>query len=305
MAPEFDRSKVRVVIPTLNEEAAIAQVVEGFRQQGFTHITVLDGHSGDRTVERARAAGAEVVQQEGTGKGAALAHYIPRVQEEVFLMIDGDGTYLPSDAGRLLHPIESGMADHVIGNRFAGYQGGAFTRLNLLGNKILNKIFGMGYGAWLSDILSGYRAFRTGAARAMALDKSGFEVETEMTVESVKLGHRIAEVPITYLPRTGGARPKLHPLRDGLRIFYTIGTLAKTYNPMFYFGLLGIGSLAAGFLLGLWLLSEFYLRGATHVFFTFFDVLILIVGFQVLLFGLMANLQVMLHKEMLRELRKR
>ena len=73
-------------------------------------------------------------------------------------MIDGDGTYEPKDMLKCLKPLEEGV-DHVLGNRFEDYEKGAFTRFNLLGNRILNKLFGFAYGIWLNDILTGYRGF--------------------------------------------------------------------------------------------------------------------------------------------------
>ena len=74
-------------------------------------------------------------------------------------MIDGDGTYLPEEVDKLIDPIASGVADHVMGNRFADYEKGAFTRLNLLGNKILNTAFNIDYQGQAErhpDRLSGF-----------------------------------------------------------------------------------------------------------------------------------------------------
>lgn len=295
---------VRVLIPTLNEEATIGPLVKEFTAMGYP-VLVVDGHSTDRTAERAREAGAEVLLQEGKGKGAAVVQALRAIREPVVVMMDGDGTYAPSEAERLLAPVREGVADHVIGNRFARPAPRAFTRLNSLGNKILNKLFGLGYGVWLSDILSGYRAFRREAVQALDLNRSGFEIEAEMTIESVKQGHRFAEVPITYRPRVSGVAAKLHPLRDGMRIFWTIGSLAKTYNPTFLLFPVGLALLAAGVALGGYILLDFLHTGFGHTTLSVLTLALLLIGIQVLAFGSLANLQVLLHRELMRELKKR
>lgn len=295
---------VRVLIPTLNEEATIGPLVKEFVAMGYP-VLVMDGRSTDRTAERAREAGAEVLFQEGKGKGAAVVQALRAIREPIVVMIDGDGTYLPSEVERLVVPLRESIADHVIGNRFARPERGAFTRLNFFGNKILNKLFGMGYGVWLSDILSGYRAFRREAVLALSLNRSGFEIETEMTVESVKQGHRFAEIPITYRPRVSGVAAKLHPLRDGMRIFWTIGSLAKTYNPAFVLFPAGLALIGAGLLLGVYILYDFLARTIAHNTLAILMLLLFLLGVQVLLFGSLANLQVLLHRELMRELKKK
>ncbi|MEM3085727.1 MAG: S-layer glycoprotein N-glycosyltransferase AglJ [Halobacteria archaeon] len=295
---------VRILIPTLNEEATIGPLVEEFVRAGYP-VLVADGHSTDRTAERARAAGAEVMLQQGKGKGAAVVQALRAIREPIVLMVDGDGTYLPAEAERLLEPVRKGVADHVVGNRFVHPERGAFTRLNFFGNKVLNKVFGLGYGVWLSDILSGYRALRREAMAGLNLDRSGFEIEAEMTIESVKRGLRLAEVPITYKPRASGVRAKLHPLRDGLRIFWTLTSLAKTYNPAFLLFPLGLGLAGTGTALGLFVLYDYAARGATHVFLTLAAGALFLVGLQILVFSSLANLQVLLHRELMRELKKK
>ncbi len=295
---------IRVLIPTLNEEATIGPLVQEFVGMGYP-VLVVDGHSADRTAELARAAGAEVLLQEGKGKGAAVVQALRAIREPIVVMIDGDGTYAPSEVERLLAPVREGVADHVIGNRFTRPESGAFTRLNFFGNKVLNKLFGLGYGVWLSDILSGYRAFRRETLLALDLNRSGFEIETEMTVESVKQGHRFAEVPITYRPRVSGMAAKLHPLRDGMRIFWTIGSLARAYNPAFVLFPGGIAMIGAGLALGLYILYDFMSRGIAHNSLAILMLLLFLLGVQVLLFGFLSNLQVLLHRELMREVRKR
>ena len=77
----------------------------------------MDGHSTDATVAKAKAAGARIFLQSGSGKGQALKEVFAEIEEEYILLIDGDGTYLPGEADRLLEPVLKGQADHVVGNR--------------------------------------------------------------------------------------------------------------------------------------------------------------------------------------------
>jgi len=81
------------------------------------------------------------------------------IEEDYILLIDGDGTYLPSEAPALLEPVIKGKAEHVVGNRHGRMQGGALKRLNMVGNKMINSFFSTIYRVRLTDILSGYRAF--------------------------------------------------------------------------------------------------------------------------------------------------
>ncbi|MGC9516019.1 S-layer glycoprotein N-glycosyltransferase AglJ, partial [Methanocrinis sp.] len=222
---------VCVLIPTLNEEDAIAEVIGEFRAMGFEDILVIDGHSRDRTCERARTAGARVVIQSGQGKGQALKEAFDLIESEYIVMIDGDGTYLPAEVHLLLDPVLAGKADHVMGNRFGNLQKGALTRLNSAGNRLINFFFRLIYDVPLNDILTGYRAFTRQGVSRLDLTMTGFEIETEMTVDSVKKGLSIVEVPITYRSRTVGTRTKLNPLMDGARIIATIYRMAKTHNP--------------------------------------------------------------------------
>mgnify|MGYP001133278770 CR=1 FL=1 len=291
--------EVCILIPTLNEEDTIGGIIREFKNSGFERILVIDGNSTDATREIAKREGARVEIQRGKGKGTAVRQAFELIEEEIIVIIDGDGTYLPSEVKRLLDPIVNNEADHVIGNRF-GF-GGAFTRSHRVGNSILNKVFGLGYGVKLNDLLSGYRALTKDSLKKMNLKKEGFEIETEMVIESVKRGIRIKEVPIRYEKRKGVS--KLNFIRDGLRIFYTLYVLARMYNPMFYFGIIGTFFIAVGILTGFYVVIEWY-RGITHVLLTVFTSLIIISGIQFLMFGQLGDLLVSLQKDMVEVFRE-
>ncbi|MDO9516727.1 MAG: S-layer glycoprotein N-glycosyltransferase AglJ [Methanosarcinaceae archaeon] len=293
---------VCILIPTLNEAATIEQLIKDFRSEGFDNILVIDGHSTDKTHKLAEAQGAKVVVQSGRGKGQALQEAFIIIDSDYIVMIDGDGTYLASDVHEVLRPVRNGNADHVMGNRFANYEPTAFTRLNLFGNRILNKIFGLAYGEWLNDILTGYRAFTRDAMRSLELNKMGFEIETEITVECIKKDLKTIEVPITYLARHSKAATKLNPIKDGFKIGMTIYKLAKMHNPLFYFGIIGGILIIIGSGIGLFVVNE-WMHGITRIPLTMLTALLIISGFQMFIFGVLSDLIVALHRETMRAVR--
>jgi len=299
----MNKEEVCILIPTLNEGKTISGLVNEFKTLGYPDILVIDGHSADDTVSKAHKAGARVVVQSGTGKGQAISQAFHIITSKYVVMIDGDGTYLPEEIDKLLEPVISGQADHVIGNRFANYQKGAFTRLNLFGNRILNKIFGFAYGIWLNDILSGYRAFNYNAIKHIELNRTGFEVETEITVECVKKDLKIVEVPITYLARVSGAVTKLRPIRDGFRIASTIYLLARTHNPLFYFNLIGGLLTIMGVIVGIYVVDE-WLQNITHVPLAIFATLLIVTGIMMFIFAILSDLIVSMHRENMHMMRK-
>lgn len=299
----MNNEDICILIPTLNEGKTIADLVKEFKSIGYSDILVIDGHSTDDTVPKAQSAGARVVLQSGTGKGQAISQAFHLLSSKYIVMIDGDGTYLPEEIDKLLEPVISGQADHVIGNRFTNYQTGAFTGLNLFGNRILNKIFGFAYGVWLNDILSGYRAFNYNSYKQIELNRTGFEVETEITVECVKKDLKIVEVPITYLARVSGAATKLRPVRDGLRIASTIYLLARTHNPLFYFNLIGGFLTLLGVIVGIYVVDE-WIKNITHVPLTILATLLIVTGILMFIFAILSDLIVSMHRENMHMMRQ-
>ncbi len=295
----MNSADVCILIPTLNEAATIGQLIKEFRKEGFSNILVIDGNSRDSTGEIAEAEGARVVMQTGRGKGQAMIQAFGLLECPYIVLVDGDGTYLARDAPSLLEPILESRADHVIGNRLENYSPGAFTKLNLVGNRLINMLFDLAYGVHLKDILSGYRAFTLQSVRELELNKTGFEIETEISVECVLKEQRVEEVPITYLPRNEKGATKLNPVKDGLRIGSTIYILAKVHNPMFYFGMIGSFFVLSGLLTGTFVVIQWF-QGITRVPLSILTTLLIIFGLQMFIFGMLSDLIVTLHKQTIR-----
>ncbi len=290
---------VCILIPTLNEERSIGEVIEGFKREGFSNIFVIDGKSVDRTREIAEEKGARVVIQTGRGKGQAIIEAFQMINSDVVVLVDGDGSYIPEDVHKLLEPIKKGIAEHVIGNRLVGFERGAFTKLNLIGNKILNWIFRLIYGVNLHDILSGYRALKREVYKNLDLKKHGFEIETELTVETLAKGFKVVEVPIAYRKREG--RTKLKPIRDGFKIAMTIYELLRRYSPGRYFLFIGLFLIFLGVLSGVYVVYEWF-RNISHDLLAILTTLLIIGGLQIIIFGIISDFVSKTNVEIRREL---
>lgn len=294
MPPSAD---VCVLLPTLNESATILEVIDSYQAVGFDNILVVDGGSADDTRDLAREAGARVFTQSGTGKGQAIREAVARIDAEYVLMADADLTYRAEDAERMLEPLLVGDFEHVIGNRFANMEPGAMTRLNQFGNAIINRGFQFIHGENYRDILSGYRAFRTDSFGQLTLSADGFGIETEMAVECAKNEIKTEVVPITYQPRPDGSTTNLHPVKDGGIIFLELYRKAKTSNPLFYFGSVGLISTTTGAGMAAFVMFRWFVAGVGHEIVAVGATAAILFGVQLLMFGVLADLILSLHRE--------
>ncbi|MFC6865305.1 S-layer glycoprotein N-glycosyltransferase AglJ [Halomicroarcula sp. GCM10025817] len=298
-----DRDDVCVLLPTYNEAETIGSVVTGFREAGFDNVLVVDGGSGDDTRAIAEAAGARVVQQSGSGKGQAVREAVRRwVEEPYVLMADGDATYRSEEADRMLEPLLYGDAEHVIGDRFANMLPGAMTRLNMVGNRLINRAFAVIHGREMGDILSGYRAFTRESFERLSLSAEGFGIETEMAVECVKHNVRTEVVPITYEPRPDESDTNLHPFRDGATIILTLYQMAKTNNPLFYFGSVGLSSILMGGVLAAYVAYDWFVNSTSHEVIAMVGGVAILLGLQLLMFGVLSDMIVAVNREQTRQL---
>jgi glycosyltransferase (TIGR04182 family) len=288
---DLNRELVCVLVPTLNEAPTIGTVIREFHEAGYPHILVMDGNSTDGTASIAQKEGAEVYTQTSRGKGNAIIEALSLISQPNVLMVDGDGTYSALDADRMVAPLFEGF-QHVIGER---KQEGSFSRLNRIGNRLINNLFKMAHGRYLSDILSGYHAFTLESIRQMHLRETGFEIETEMAVQAVKNNQPIAVVPVQYGVRRG-TLTKLKPFRDGFRIIRAIYRLARVNNPLFYFGLIGMILFAGGAVTGIYVLLE-WLRNIEHLPLTILTLLLMTLGFEMVMFGVIGDMMLAFHRE--------
>lgn len=298
----IQHDEVRILVPTYNEAATIADVVERFREMGFENILVIDGGSSDGTRDIAEEAGADVAVQSGSGKGQAVREGVRMTTEPYVLLIDGDSTYRPEEAGRLLAPLFAGEAEHVVGDRFADMEAGAMSRLNQVGNGVMNRVFRTIHRRDLQDILSGYRAFTRDSFHELSLSEDGFGIETEMSVECVRHNVRTQVVPITYEARPEDSETNLHPFRDGATIILTLYRMAKMNNPLFYFGSLGAISGLAGVVLAAYVAYKWFVFSISHNVLALAAGVALLFGVQLVMFGVLSDLILTAHREQSRRI---
>ena len=254
--------RVAILIPCYNEELTVAEVIRQFRDQmPAADIYVFDNNSSDRTVERARSAGATIVHERRQGKGYVVQSMFQQVDADVYVMVDGDATYAPSEVHRLIAPILGDEADMVVGSRMHGQSSSEFKALNRFGNRVFLAVINFVFRVQLTDILSGYRAFSRKFVQEIALFGGGFEIETELTIRALGRGYRIVEMPADLRHRPDGSHSKIRIVSDGLLILNTILALFRDYKPLTFFGGLGLLFILAGFAPGALVIKEFVETG--------------------------------------------
>ena len=226
---------IAVLIPCYNEETAIAKVVEDFRQHlPSARIYVYDNNSADRTVEIARGAGALVRSEHLQGKGFVVRRMFSDIDADIYLLVDGDGTYDASDAAGMIQHLIFNSLDMVNGRRIQTGEA-AYRPGHQFGNRLLTGLVRTLFGARTRDMLSGYRIFSRRFVKSFPALSNGFEIETELTIHSLELGLPIADYDTRYYDRAPGSESKLNTFADGWRILRTIGRFVKDERPLQYF----------------------------------------------------------------------
>jgi glycosyltransferase involved in cell wall biosynthesis len=233
--------RIAVLLPCYNEEAAIAATVAGFRAAlpGAT-IYVYDNNSADRTKEVAAKAGAVVRSERQQGKGHVVRRMFADIDADVYVMADGDLTYDPAAAPKMVEMLLADQLDMVVGTRVheakEAYRGG-----HVIGNRVFTGLLSGLFGRNFSDIFSGYRVFSRRFVKSFPVLSAGFEIETEMSVHALELRMPVGEVETSYGARPEGSHSKLSTYGDGWKILKTIATLYRIERPVLFYG--GIGAL--------------------------------------------------------------
>jgi glycosyltransferase involved in cell wall biosynthesis len=217
------------LIPCYNEENSIGTVISKFdkkliKKNGFNlNIIVIDNNSKDKTAQVAKKHGATVISELKKGKGNAMRTGFSRLPKDTdyVIMLDGDDTYDPGEVLRMIEPLDSGFCDVVIGSRLGGkIHGDSMTLFNQMGNWIFTHLVRYVYRANVTDVLTGYFAWKKKSIDQLAphLISDGFAIEMEMITKMARLKQDITSVPISYTQRSGESN--LHPIRDGFRILF-------------------------------------------------------------------------------------
>jgi glycosyltransferase involved in cell wall biosynthesis len=227
--------RIAVLIPCHNEAAAIAGVVTSFRRALPTAtVYVYDNNSSDDTAGIAARAGAVVRAEPLQGKGNVVRRMFADVEAEVYVLVDGDGTYDASAAEKMVRMLLDRTLDMVNGARVPVTQL-AYRPGHKLGNRLLTWAVAATFGDRIGDVLSGYRALSRRFVKSFPALATGFETETELTVHALELRLPIAEIETAYRDRPAGSQSKLRTFSDGVRILRTIFLLIKEERPLRFF----------------------------------------------------------------------
>ena len=237
----MNEPRIAVLIPALNEEQTIAAVVHSYRAVNpSARIIVFDNASTDATSRLAREAGAEVRMEMRRGKGNVVQSMFRAIDADVYVMVDGDGTYPADRIHDLIKPILDGTADMVIGSRLLRGTGSEFRLRNRLGNLFYAMLLRRLFGIRITDLLSGYRAFSRRVVKTLPLLGGGFETEAEMTIKAIHRGFQLVEVPVTLTSRPEGSSSKIRIVQDGFLILNAMLSLFRDYKPLTFFGILAM-----------------------------------------------------------------
>jgi glycosyltransferase involved in cell wall biosynthesis len=249
---QTDSPRIAILLPCYNEEATIGAVIDDVRAAcPDAEIVVFDNNSTDRSAAIAAEKHVRLVRVSSRGKGNVVRAMFKRVEADVYVMLDADATYPAARIPDLIRPVLDGTSDMVVGARLGRPEAGSFRRFHHTGNVFLCRVVSLIWGARLTDVLSGYRAFSSEVARIVPVVSSGFEVETEMTVQALFYGMSISEVDIEYRARPEGSFSKLRSYRDGFAIGLQVFQLLRAYKPLTFFGGLGLVCFGLALLVGL------------------------------------------------------
>jgi glycosyltransferase involved in cell wall biosynthesis len=215
--------KVSFLIPAYNEASTIGEVLERIADLGLdAQVIVVDDGSTDDTAGIAERAGATVIRQANAGKGAAIRAAIARAEGEIAVIQDADMEYDPAEVPELIEPIVRGSADVVFGSRLRGGKPQrAHLFWHLVGNRFLSLLTNVLFNTTLSDMETGYKAFRIDVLRSLDLHEDGFGLEPEITAKVCKRKLRIYELPISYYGRTREEGKKI-TWHDGVRAVWVL-----------------------------------------------------------------------------------
>ena len=234
-------TSIAVILPCYNEEATIGKVVRDFKAAlPDAAIYVYDNNSTDRTAEIAAAEGAIVRKEPRQGKGNVVRAMFEDIDADVYVMADGDDTYPADAAPAMVEKVLEGY-DMVIGDRLSSTYFQENKRpFHNFGNRLVRGSINGLFGAHVTDIMTGYRAFNFTFVKTYPVLSRGFYVETEMTIHSLNNNLRLFEMPIQYRDRPEGSVSKLDTVGDGIKVMSTIFRMIREYKPLPFFGGLGL-----------------------------------------------------------------
>ncbi|MFH1593037.1 MAG: glycosyltransferase family 2 protein [Candidatus Woesearchaeota archaeon] len=291
--------KIVVSIPAFNESETISKVLmeikEVMHKSNYNFdILVVDDGSKDETAKLAKEAGA-IVYSHPYNHGLAKA-FKTEIQEslkldaDLIVHTDADGQYLAKDIPRLIEEIKEGY-DLVLGNRFTGGIE-KMPFLKKLGNKAFSKAISKIIKFKVGDCQTGFRAFTRKVAEEIEI-VSDHTYTQEQIIKSVRQGFKIKEIPTYFAERIGGrSRLMKNPFQYAFNAWKNIIRIYRDYEPLRFFGRIGLLFFTLGFLIGLWLTVLFFITGKVeHTSTVILGTLLMLTGIQIVLFGFLADMR--------------
>ncbi|MBI4854501.1 MAG: glycosyltransferase family 2 protein [Acidobacteria bacterium] len=225
--PPLTKTKIAVIIPALNEEKAIGQVLAELPLELIYQVIVVDNGSSDLTADIAHQNGAEVAFEPKKGYGAACKRGLKLVKAEVDIIIflDGDYSDYPQEINLLISPILNNSADMVIGSRVLGRrQKGSLTPQQIFGNWLATRLIKLFWGFNYSD-LGPFRAIRAKSLAQLQMQDHNFGWTVEMQIKALKQKLKVQEVAVRYKKRLGKSKISgtlSGTIKAGVKILYLI-----------------------------------------------------------------------------------
>ena len=284
--------EIAVLIPCYNEAKTIKDVVEGFRKSlPEAKIYVYDNNSTDRTDEIAQKAGAIVRYEHRQGKGNVIRSMFREIEAKCYIMVDGDNTYSPNDARKMVQYILNDGYDMVVGDRLSSSYFKENKRMfHGFGNRLVRRMVNDLFHGEVNDIMTGYRAFSRLFVKSFPVLSKGFEIETEMTIHALDKNFSIISTMVEYKDREEGSVSKLNTYKDGIKVIWTVIKTFKDYKPLSFFGLLSFLFFGIGVGLIVPIFIEFVDTGLVPRFPTFIGAMFLIlISIQLITCGLILD----------------
>jgi glycosyltransferase involved in cell wall biosynthesis len=253
---------IAAIVPCFNEETAVGKVVCDLKRAvpGIT-VYVYDNNSTDRTAAIAAEAGAVVRTERRRGKGNVVRRAFADIDADIYVLIDGDDTYDATAAPTMIAALQDGPLDHVLGVRRVAAGQSAFRPGHEAGNRLFNRLVGFLFREVVTDMLSGYRVLSRRFVKSFPALSREFEIETELTVHTMRLRVPQTEVKIGFKDRPDGSVSKLRTYHDGFRILRLIGQLLHHERPVVFYGMGTLLFTILGLIFGIPVIVEFWRTG--------------------------------------------